>query len=840
MPNRIPLQPAASPVDQFYLPNVAKPAQTNGLLQLAGALASVRPELQQILDNRAQAFVNRGPVVGEAEIRRLHLDNQQKLKDAVAKGLIREGDNPWVMLAVKQGVARVEAESAASQMLDEYYKSGLSTEDDLSKVQGFATKFMQEKFSDRDPDELKAIAPVVEQSINRLTSMHVQQRADDRVQEAQTTIETLTAQYGQDLKSATDPNQKAAIITQYEQAMVPLKAGLSWTKINDAKLRGAATAALAAKDVSVYDAIVGNIQTPGGSYANSAPAKLARERLLSNIQEQDDRDFERQQRMEKYHNEQILQAYLKSYQQQLNDARKSNPNAGPEDIGWSIKAIESWDIPEDVKDELWGRIFNRLQAKEAAQGLDHKQAYQNAISKLLDKKTTITAQDMEAVSTGLDATQRLDLTHVATELNSFHSQDTREGLDKIIELRQQPGGPTVQDLKTLRDGGQISQDTFMRESEKVMNTRSALPIGFGEVLRADGDSLSNLVITANNTLKLPNEQWAQQDFDGFIAAHTEAQTLENAFNDQFFAVVDQDPDHSYAHLSEVKNSIRDRLIKQFKDLHAAPTTAPSSEPKLSPLDRFKQRLSANKTPITGTDSVISKVKALADIPAEFPDFIKALRAKSDINVTPGLYAAVFHEPVPDLMGSIHYGADPVGDAVSALRRDRQYFSTNYNSPSNAGVTITTKDGKTLTGDAAKTELIKTDAKTQLAIQQRVIAHRQAAEQRLIELKDKANNLLTSDQDLTYKDKVFLFAYDRLRLRTQESILAGGYTPEEAKQTFGDQAWKQVPLFVGQAQIEVFKNSAAQVFGIKPGTPEFNQFVATQIGFVSMRNNHFNP
>ncbi len=808
MPQRIPLQPAASPVDQFHLPNVNKPAQTNQLLQLAGALASVRPELQQILDTRADAWVKQSLALGDSQRQQLALTNQQQMKEAVAKGLIREGDNPWVMLAVKQGVARVEAESAASEMLDTYYKSGMSTEDDLSKVQGFAQKFMSDRFHDRDPDELKAIGPVVEQAIGRLSAEHVHQRADERLQEAQITIETLTEKYAQDLKTTEDPAQRAAILTQYQQAMLPLTAGLSWPKVNAAKLRGAESAALAAKDVSLYDEIVGNIQTPGGSYANTAEAKNTRERLLSHITEQEDRDSAHQDRLEKHQNEQILRTYLKSYQDHLNEARKTNPNAGPTDIGWTVNAIEGWDLPEDVKDELWGRIFNRLQAKEAAKGVDQKQARENATQMLGDKKTVLTGEDLDAVSvkTGVP---KAELIGVASELNRFRDQDTQEGTDAIIEMRMKPGGPTVTDLKSLRDGGQISNDTFLKEAARVTEGRSGLPIGFGEVLRADAENLSNVVLTSLNKDGLTREQWAQSDFRGFMDASQKADDLQRSYNDEVFATIDADPDHSYAHLSEVKNRIRDRLVKQFREDSTATAPAPAEKPKTL-VDQLSEQIAAKAGDLIKLDDLvkfspnIEKATEAHQFGTDWKTLVDAVR-QTDVPI-PKEVSGQYTAP-------LHNFNDPLDKTVPVLNHFRHSWLDSGFDPDYS-------------------------ARTQASL----ISDRQANEQRLGVFMDQAIQAFKSRSQgtpLSVSQKEQILNADRYLQLVTEQLIAGGMDVLEAKKRIGDDAWHKVPLFISRPQLNKYGVKAAEQFGIQPGTPEFQSFILAQQNFLANQIQHFN-
>lgn len=85
------LQPQARPVDTYSRPQAA-PSGSNGLQQLAGALAQISPALTNYLDNTAAKAQKDAE---DRAMRRIGGMSFQEARDAVNSGKMTEMDNPW-------------------------------------------------------------------------------------------------------------------------------------------------------------------------------------------------------------------------------------------------------------------------------------------------------------------------------------------------------------------------------------------------------------------------------------------------------------------------------------------------------------------------------------------------------------------------------------------------------------------------------------------------------------------------------------------------------------------------------------------------------------------------
>jgi hypothetical protein len=87
--------------------------------------------------------------------------------------------------------------------------------------------------------------------------------------------------------------------------------------------------------------------------------------------------------------------------------------------------------------------------------------------------------------------------------------------------------------------------------------------------------------------------------------------------------------------------------------------------------------------------------------------------------------------------------------------------------------------------------------------------------------------------------------DAMMLKTLKADLTGyasllqqlGYNPDYALKTFGNDAWRQVPLFASPEDMVLRAKEVAAKFGIpfSPQSPEFQAFHATQQRFITDRD-----
>jgi hypothetical protein len=182
----VPLQPQAQPTNQFQLPSVTPPAQgQNSLLQLAQSLSTVEPKLQNIIARLSQADQQNSLAAGEAWVHEQQIQSQDAFKQAISDGRIRGGDNPWMFLGAKQTVAKLEADKLNRDLWDSYFKSDIQHQDNPALVQQYARKFWTDRLANRDVDQLEVLGPAADQSTNALVQHHIQNRSQERVEEAE-------------------------------------------------------------------------------------------------------------------------------------------------------------------------------------------------------------------------------------------------------------------------------------------------------------------------------------------------------------------------------------------------------------------------------------------------------------------------------------------------------------------------------------------------------------------------------------------------------------------------------------------------------------------------------
>jgi hypothetical protein len=182
------------------------------------------------------------------------------------------------------------------------------------------------------------------------------------------------------------------------------------------------------------------------------------------------------------------------------------------------------------------------------------------------------------------------------------------------------------------------------------------------------------------------------------------------------------------------------------------------------------------------------------------------------------------------------GSDWLGKAIDQASLDDRAFSDNWKSM------IAVRPEWIAGTDANEADKVAL-AKTQTDVQSHLIAQRQAEEKRLSAFLDQALSQLqlVSRPDgppLSVEIKKQVLNADWYKRRVAESVLVGGFEVNEAKQRFGNEAWKQVPLFLGRAQLNTYGVKVAEQFGIKSDTPEFREFLTYQNTFIAARKLHF--
>lgn len=105
------LRPTARPQDSYYQPalqqTMAQPPNESAL-SLASSLASVRPQLQEIIDKNHKLYIDEQQAAAERRLQGLTFDEAKKLQD---QGQLAEHDNPWYRAALSKAYGIREAQN---------------------------------------------------------------------------------------------------------------------------------------------------------------------------------------------------------------------------------------------------------------------------------------------------------------------------------------------------------------------------------------------------------------------------------------------------------------------------------------------------------------------------------------------------------------------------------------------------------------------------------------------------------------------------------------------------------------------------------------------------------
>ncbi len=278
-----PLQPQARPVDTYYLPAlqpVAKPARTNGLIQLAESLRAIQPGIDQFVDKQITKFRDQDIAKGTEAA----LKNRQGFNEAIKQGLIPAGASPWFRTGYEQQMLRLLGTEYDQQLRSSYAQSPLRNEDDISELLTGQREQLFQKIDVQGfrPEDIQDIlAPALQRSESNLTAHHTRERMKQIEIE---TEENTALAIGNLLDEQFNPvlvgdhrNQMLDTLGQRISGEVNTMVanGLNGTKANQIMVDAILTHALNTEDFSVIE-MLDHINTGNGTLGKTAYAKEKR------------------------------------------------------------------------------------------------------------------------------------------------------------------------------------------------------------------------------------------------------------------------------------------------------------------------------------------------------------------------------------------------------------------------------------------------------------------------------------------------------------------------------------------------------------------------------------
>lgn len=183
---KISLNPVANPVDTFAPAEIRGKSSGNALMQMARSLSALEPKLERIAGQYDEAERNRQLAEAVKFQQERQLRNMDEFKSAVDRGEIDEAENPWMMVAVKQLVAKRQLRSHAAQVESELLSDPAYREtDDFDSLQTELQSRIASPFADIDAFTLRSVTPDIERFVDGYMTRHKSRRLTEREYEAQ-------------------------------------------------------------------------------------------------------------------------------------------------------------------------------------------------------------------------------------------------------------------------------------------------------------------------------------------------------------------------------------------------------------------------------------------------------------------------------------------------------------------------------------------------------------------------------------------------------------------------------------------------------------------------------
>lgn len=162
--------------------------QGKQLQDVANSLRGFSSDIGEIADRRYAAF--RAATDRQADQLALThsavLQNQQDIKGAVDRGEIPGHSNPWLMVRLKQDVARNEVQTAQASVYNDLRQSDIFHKDDPNAVSNFINQRFGAMAQGRDAWQIAAMQPAVQQAHAKMMDDWSNVRGQERMEEAHT------------------------------------------------------------------------------------------------------------------------------------------------------------------------------------------------------------------------------------------------------------------------------------------------------------------------------------------------------------------------------------------------------------------------------------------------------------------------------------------------------------------------------------------------------------------------------------------------------------------------------------------------------------------------------
>lgn len=265
----IPLNPVASPTNQFTAPRINPPSmqKASDLGQLAGALAKITPEVTEVLSRRQNAINQGSQARANKDFMQRRYDNMEALNKEVKAGNIPEADNPWYMVQLKQDVAANDANKAIEQAQVDWETSPVRFSDDPKEVETWARHTLSPVTDGLDATVSEAVVPVVERGVAGIVNQHAAVRRQEREEERVVNFTSRVAS----LMSSTD---QAGATQELQSLIANARMTMPGAKVNQMVIAAAAESAQATGDEGPL-ALLSKIPNTGagGTLADSPDIK---------------------------------------------------------------------------------------------------------------------------------------------------------------------------------------------------------------------------------------------------------------------------------------------------------------------------------------------------------------------------------------------------------------------------------------------------------------------------------------------------------------------------------------------------------------------------------------
>lgn len=326
------LRPQASPTQGFF---VEQPKRVNktGLTQVAEALQSVQPTIQDILGT-AQEEATEEEV---AEARRKFREAKKPLRKAIKDGDIRESQSPVFRRAWRQQNLRLEGQKFQSFLLEQYSKNPVKNSTDPEAALQFAQEKYKEFVDDNptlqqadDIEMAEAFVPEADKAINGLHQQHVQRSAARIEKQARQnlSVEALTAvddalsadpgavmAQAEGARNVTEARYQVAARTIQSRLDSMIEDGMSGSDANGVVIESLAIQAEKFESPELMEEVLQRISTGSGTLAKTAKAREELNRIEDAVTSKQMRRWSFQQRVQDEQEQSAKQAQVDAFVQ---------------------------------------------------------------------------------------------------------------------------------------------------------------------------------------------------------------------------------------------------------------------------------------------------------------------------------------------------------------------------------------------------------------------------------------------------------------------------------------------------------------------------------------------